>query len=108
MVRTSEVRPQLLVACYSCDACGYENYQTVYGRSFTPLLECQSDKCHENKVRGRLIFNHGSSKFISNQEIKIQEIKEQLPKGAIPRAFTILARGDTNTRVCSPGDIIIA
>ncbi|CAK79994.1 unnamed protein product (macronuclear) [Paramecium tetraurelia] len=106
VVRTSEVRPQIIVACFSCDACGYENYQTVHGKTFTPMLDCASDKCRDNKVRGRLIFNHGSSKFISNQEIKIQELKEQLPKGSIPRAFTVMARGDSNIRICSPGDMV--
>lgn len=29
-------------------------------------MDCNSDKCRENRVRGRLIFNHGTSKFISN------------------------------------------
>ncbi|KAM3132906.1 hypothetical protein pb186bvf_015054 [Paramecium bursaria] len=106
VVRTSEVRPQIIVACYSCDACGYENYCTINGKTFTPLQDCASDRCKENKVRGRLLFNHGNSLFIPHQELKIQELREQLPKGVIPRTFTVYCRGETNVRQCAPGDII--
>jgi DNA replication licensing factor MCM7 len=46
-----------------------------------------------------------SSKFVSFQEIKIQEPSEQVPIGHVPRTMKILAKG-VNTRRCSPGDII--
>jgi DNA replication licensing factor MCM7 len=46
-----------------------------------------------------------SSKFVSFQEIKIQEPSEQVPIGHVPRTMNILAKG-INTRRCAPGDII--
>lgn len=46
-----------------------------------------------------------SSKFVSFQEIKIQEPSEQVPIGHVPRTMKVLARG-VNTRKCSPGDIV--
>ena len=106
VVRVSDVRPLITVATYSCDACGFENYQLVLGKIFTPLTECTSTKCVQNKVRGKLTFNPSSSKFVPHQELKIQELTDQLPKGAIPRAFTVEVRGDTNIRQCTPGDQI--
>jgi DNA replication licensing factor MCM7 len=32
VVRTSDVKPLIIVACYSCDSCGFESYQTVVSR----------------------------------------------------------------------------
>ena len=46
-----------------------------------------------------------SSKFISYQEIKIQEPSDQVPIGHVPRTMHITAKG-ANTRKCAPGDII--
>jgi len=42
VVRCSEVSPMMQVATYICDACGYEIYQTVNSRTFTPLVDCIS------------------------------------------------------------------
>ena len=46
-----------------------------------------------------------SSKFISYQEIKIQEPSDQVPIGHVPRTMSIIAKG-VNTRKCAPGDIV--
>ncbi len=45
------------------------------------------------------------SKFIKYQELRIQELPDQVPVGHIPRSITIKCRGE-NTRRCGPGDII--
>lgn len=37
------------------------------------------------------------------QEIRIQEHSDQVPVGNIPRAMTVIARGE-NTRLVVPGD----
>lgn len=46
-----------------------------------------------------------SSKFVSFQEVKIQEPSDQVPIGHVPRTMNIVAKG-CNTRRCAPGDII--
>lgn len=43
VTRVSDVKPLVTVATYTCDSCGYELYQTVNSRSYTPLTECKSD-----------------------------------------------------------------
>ena len=46
-----------------------------------------------------------SSKFVSFQEIKIQEPSDQVPIGHVPRTIKIVAKG-INCRKCGPGDIV--
>ena len=42
------------VADYVCDVCGFEVYQVINQKQFNPLIECPSDKCKTNKVKGEL------------------------------------------------------
>jgi DNA replication licensing factor MCM7 len=61
------------VAVYVCDVCGFEVYQVIGQRQFNPLLECPADKCKINRTKGQLVMSIRSSKFVSFQDIKIQE-----------------------------------
>ena len=45
------------------------------------------------------------SKFTKYQELRVQELPEQVPVGAIPRSMLIIARGEA-TRTTIPGDIV--
>jgi DNA replication licensing factor MCM7 len=40
VTRTTEIRPCIEVACYSCEACGNETYQTVHNKEFKQLDQC--------------------------------------------------------------------
>ena len=42
VTRCSDVKPCIQVAEYACDACGYEVYQVISQKTFTPLIECPS------------------------------------------------------------------
>ncbi|CAI4222357.1 unnamed protein product [Auanema sp. JU1783] len=103
VIRATEVRPMASVITYSCDTCGAEAYQPVNGPSFTPALSCPSKDCTESKANGRLHMQIRGSKFVKFQELKIQELSEQVPVGSIPRSLTINVYGE-NTRKCIPGD----
>ncbi|CAF0887928.1 unnamed protein product [Didymodactylos carnosus] len=103
VTRTTEVKPMISVATYTCDICGSETYQPVTSPTFMPLLMCPSQDCVINKSGGRLSLQTRGSKFIKFQEIKIQEHTDQVPVGNIPRSMSIWCRG-TNTRLCQPGD----
>ena len=74
VTRVTEVKPKLVVATYSCDQCGYETFQEVLSRSFTPLAQCQSDECKSKGTPGKLFLQTRGSKFIKFQEMKIQEM----------------------------------
>ncbi|XP_043666665.1 DNA replication licensing factor Mcm7 [Vespula pensylvanica] len=103
VTRSTEVKPMMVVATYTCDQCGAETYQPVQSLSFMPLRTCPSDDCRVNKAGGRLYMQTKGSKFVKFQELKLQEHSDQVPVGHIPRTVTIFCRGET-TRQCLPGD----
>lgn len=103
VTRSTEVKPMMVVATYTCDQCGAETYQPVLALSFMPVQLCPSDDCRLNRSGGRLSLQTRGSKFIKFQEIKIQEHSDQVPVGHIPRSLTIFCRGEL-TRQCQPGD----
>jgi DNA replicative helicase MCM subunit Mcm2 (Cdc46/Mcm family) len=42
---------------------------------------------------------------VQYQEIRLQELPDQVPMGHIPRSMVVHCRGET-TRLCTPGDIV--
>ncbi|CAO1623371.1 unnamed protein product [Jaminaea pallidilutea] len=104
VTRVSEVKPYLIVDAYSCDNCGAEIFQEVAGRAYMPLQDCPSERCKTNKVKGALFQQTRASKFVPFQEVKVQEMADQVPVGHIPRTMTIHLYGPL-TRSLSPGDV---
>eukprot|EP00644_Phytophthora_capsici_P011688 jgi/Phyca11/536287/estExt2_fgenesh1_pg.C_PHYCAscaffold_500046 len=105
VTRVSTVKPLLTVATYTCEACAYEVYQEVKARQFNPLTQCPSERCETNKAQGRLIMQTKASKFDKYQEVKFQELPDQVPMGHIPRSLTVYLRGEL-TRTCEPGALV--
>ncbi|XP_044751759.1 DNA replication licensing factor Mcm7 [Coccinella septempunctata] len=103
VTRSTEVKPLISVATYTCDQCGAETYQPIASMSFMPIILCPSEDCKVNKSGGRLYLQTRGSKFVKFQELKIQEHSDQVPIGHIPRTLTIFCRGE-NTRQSLPGD----
>lgn len=103
--RVSDVKPSVAVNAYSCDRCGYEIFQPVTSKQFTPMTECTSPECRANNSRGQLFLSTRASKFLPFQEIKIQEMSDQVPVGHIPRQLTVHAHGDL-VRQVNPGDVV--
>jgi DNA replication licensing factor MCM7 len=106
VTRVTEVKPLIVVATYTCDRCGWEIYQEVNARQFMPLLQCTSEVCKANQVKGKLQMQTRGSKFIKFQEVRIQEISEEVPMGHIPCSLVVHVRGEL-TRQCSPGDVAV-
>lgn len=105
VVRTTDVKPYIKVAVYSCDTCGHEVYQVINSNVYMPLIDCSSKVCKDNQSRGKMYAQTRSSKFISFQELKVQEPTDQVPIGHVPRSVTVLALGE-NVRQCAPGDSV--
>ncbi|KAJ2158918.1 DNA replication licensing factor MCM7 [Coemansia sp. RSA 552] len=103
VTRVSDVRPAMAVAAYLCDACGSEVFQEVAGRQFTPLTQCSSDRCRANRSRGRLQRQTRGSRFLRFQEVKLQEMADQVPMGDIPRTLTVHCVEGAVRRL-NPGD----
>ncbi|RHZ80872.1 hypothetical protein Glove_131g80 [Diversispora epigaea] len=105
ITRVHDVKPFLVVAGFTCEMCGEEVFQEVTKKTYHPLVECPSENCRTNNVRGKLHMQTRSCKFIPFQEVKMQELTEQVPVGHIPRSMTIFLYGPL-TRTTNPGDIV--
>eukprot|EP00732_Lithocolla_globosa_P003231 Lithocolla_globosa_v1_NODE_2496_length_1980_cov_5.944935.p1 type:complete len:429 gc:universal NODE_2496_length_1980_cov_5.944935:272-1558(+) len=106
VTRMSEVKPIMQIAAYFCDNCGNEAYQEISNnRTFTPLADCQSEKCKSNNMTSRLNPLVRGSKFIAFQELRLQELSSQVKVGAIPKSMTVHLLGPIS-RTASPGDVI--
>ena len=103
--RVSDVKPSIQVNAYSCDRCGHEIFQPVTTKQFTPLVECTSEDCQQNNAKGQLFLSTRASKFLPFQEVKIQEMADQVPVGHIPRQLTVHCHGAL-TRQVNPGDVV--
>jgi len=70
-----------------------------------PQGECQSRECRIANTKGRLMMQTRGSKFEKFQEMRLQEVSEEVPVGHTPRQVPVIMRGET-TRKCAPGDVI--
>lgn len=105
VTRVSDVKPSISVNAYTCDQCGFEIFQEVTQRSFTPLRDCTSEVCIQNDSKGKLFMSSRASKFSAFQDVKIQELASQVPIGHIPRTLSIHVNGDL-VRSMNPGDFV--
>ncbi|KAM3521443.1 hypothetical protein NHJ13051_006241 [Beauveria bassiana] len=105
VTRVSDVKPIMQVSAYTCDRCGCEIFQPVTDRQYGPLMMCPSADCKNNQSKGQLNPSTRASKFLPFQEVKVQEMAEQVPIGQIPRSLTIHCYGSLVRRV-NPGDVV--
>eukprot|EP00242_Pyramimonas_sp_CCMP2087_P007222 CAMPEP_0198204884 /NCGR_PEP_ID=MMETSP1445-20131203/8367_1 /TAXON_ID=36898 /ORGANISM="Pyramimonas sp., Strain CCMP2087" /LENGTH=745 /DNA_ID=CAMNT_0043876969 /DNA_START=68 /DNA_END=2305 /DNA_ORIENTATION=- len=105
VTRVNDVRPMMQVATYTCEECGFEIYQEVSSSDFTPLEQCPSKQCEKNARKGQLYLQTRGSKFLKFQEVKVQELAEEVPVGSIPRLLNVQLKGEL-TRTITPGDVV--
>ncbi|KAJ5281715.1 DNA replication licensing factor MCM7 [Penicillium angulare] len=103
--RVSDVKPAVQINAYTCDRCGCEVFQPITTKQFLPMSECVSEDCKKNNSKGQLFLSTRASKFVPFQEVKIQEMADQVPVGHIPRTLTIHCHGAL-TRSLNPGDVV--
>lgn len=97
----SGAQSMLAVASYSCYLCDTVTYQAVEPLPFMPVANCSSGDC-----RGELYLQARGSKFVTSEEITIQEQRDEIPSGQTPHSLTILFRGEV-THQARPGDHVI-
>ncbi|KAF5661143.1 hybothetical protein [Fusarium heterosporum] len=103
--RVSDVKPIVQVSAYTCDRCGCEIFQPITDKQYGPLTMCPSEDCKRNQAKGQLNPSSRASKFLPFQEVKVQEMAEQVPIGQIPRSLTVFCHG-TLVRQINPGDVV--
>lgn len=98
VTRTSEVRPELYRACFTCDLCSavIEGVEQVF--KYTEPTACPS--CENQSY---FTLNVSKSQFIDWQRIRIQENANEIPTGSMPRTLDVILRGETVERA-KPGD----
>ena len=106
VVRVTEVKPRMVLAAYRCTVCTNDSYKTISGKEFMPPVICESAKCKAINSRGNIVPNFSGSKFVSYQELRIQETSDQAPVGSVPRSFLVQLNGPA-VRSCAPGDTVI-
>jgi DNA replication licensing factor MCM7 len=104
-VSATTVRPKLEMLTSVCEVCAEATFQTVAGDRITPLLVCQSTRCKTSGSVGRLLPQYRASKFRKFQELRIQELPGDVPKGAIPRTMRVVCEGE-QTRVATAGQTV--
>ncbi|KAL3921569.1 MAG: hypothetical protein SGILL_002682, partial [Bacillariaceae sp.] len=110
VVKSSDVKPMLQVAAYTCDVCGSELYRETHNRrDFLPERVCPvcATGGGNNAARrnmGILQLETRGSKFTKFQELKLQELPSQVPMGHVPRSLSVICRGEL-TRLANPGDV---
>ena len=107
ITRASDVKPHCEVCAYSCDRCGFEIFQQTAGKSFTPIRKCPTEACSSQaaSMEETVYPQTRGSKFTKYQEIKLQELPNQVPIGHIPRCMNVHVTGEL-TRTTSPGDTV--
>ena len=100
VTRTSEVRPELYKASFTCDVCRaiVDNVEQAF--KYTEPTFCPNPSC-ENRAIWTL--NVLRSKFLDWQKVRVQENSNEIPTGSMPRTLDIILRGDCVERA-KPGD----
>jgi replicative DNA helicase Mcm len=101
IVRATPVRPLVTRGAFKCKRCGTPIYIDQAGPFLRFPTECSDPSC---KRRGPFDFLQEESTFIDCQEIRIQELPEDLPPGQLPRWIEVKLDGRDVVDVARPGD----
>lgn len=104
-IAATAIRPKLSMLVSVCEVCAETTFQQVIGDRLTPLQVCQSERCRINNSVGRLLPQYQASKFTKYQELRVQELPQDVPRGAIPRSIRVVCEGE-QTRVAAPGQVV--
>ncbi|KAI5457170.1 MCM2/3/5 family-domain-containing protein [Mariannaea sp. PMI_226] len=91
VTRTSEVRPELSLATFVCEACRtvVPNIEQTF--RYTEPTQCPNNTC-QNRIAWQLDIRH--STFVDWQKVRIQENSSEIPTGSMPRTMDVILRGE--------------
>ncbi|KAF1993140.1 DNA replication licensing factor mcm6 [Amniculicola lignicola CBS 123094] len=91
VTRTSEVRPELSVATFVCEACNTVVPSIEQTFKYTEPTQCPNSTCM-NREAWRLDIRQ--STFVDWQKVRIQENSAEIPTGSMPRTMDVILRGE--------------
>lgn len=100
VTRTSEVRPELALGTFICEACNTSVPNVEQTFRYTEPNVCPNQTCG-NKVAWRLDIRN--STFVDWQRCRIQENSSEIPTGSMPRTMDVILRGEQVERT-KPGE----
>ena len=91
VTRTSEVRPELFLATFTCEGCRtvVPNIEQTF--RYTEPTQCPNLTCG-NRQGWRLDIRQ--STFVDWQKVRIQENSAEIPTGSMPRTMDVILRGE--------------
>jgi DNA replication licensing factor MCM6 len=89
--RTSEVRPELSMATFVCEACNTVIPNVEQTFKYTEPTQCPNTTCG-NREGWRLDVRQ--STFVDWQKVRIQENSSEIPTGSMPRTMDVILRGE--------------
>jgi DNA replication licensing factor MCM6 len=100
VTRTSEVRPELALGTFVCEACNAVVANVEQTFRYTEPSICPNGICG-NKQAWRLDIRN--STFVDWQRCRIQENSSEIPTGSMPRTMDVILRGEQVERT-KPGE----
>jgi len=100
VTRTSEVRPELALGTFICEACNTVVANVEQTFRYTEPTLCPNVTCG-NKQAWRLDIRN--STFVDWQRCRIQENSAEIPTGSMPRTMDVILRGEQVERT-KPGE----
>ena len=97
VVRTSELRPLMTSAAWTCS-----NGHLTYQEQDDMVLK-KPPKCELCEEARNFELDRKRSKFVDFQVIRVQELPEELPPGQLPQFFDVNIEGDI-VNTARPGD----
>ncbi|CAM1511058.1 Fc.00g085710.m01.CDS01 [Cosmosporella sp. VM-42] len=91
VTRTSEVRPELSLATFVCEACRSVVPNVEQTFRYTEPTQCPNSTC-QNRIAWQLDIRH--STFVDWQKVRIQENSSEIPTGSMPRTMDVILRGE--------------
>ena len=101
VVRSSPVRPMVMLGAFKCKRCGTVIPVSQSGLFLKAPFACSSPDCGS---KGPFDFVQEESTFIDSQDLRLQERPEDLPPGQLPRTLGIKLVGGEIVDVARPGD----
>ena len=100
VTRTSEIRPELYKAAFTCDICKalITNIEQTF--RYTEPTSCINSTCVN---QSEWTLNISKSQFLDWQKVRVQENSNEIPNGSMPRTLDIILRGELVDRA-KPGD----
>jgi DNA replication licensing factor MCM6 len=93
VTRSSDVRPELLVATFRCNKCGLLAAKIPQQYHYTRPTICRNPRC-KNTSPLQFTLEIRDSEFVDWQKLKVQENSNQIPPGSMPRSMDIILRNE--------------